>query len=154
MFYLPHTPPTPPQLIYFPFLILLFIFDIYPRPHRPVHRPYMDPTLTLPSTFVFPPPHFCCFPLPPPPHFYCFPSTTSTTAPTFLLLSFHHHHHQHHISIVFFHHYRHISIVLLPVCKVIWWWRSRENNRNVVVVVVVVVEGKQEKCGVGGRGKQ
>ena len=43
MFYLPHTPPTPPQLIYFPFLILLFIFNFHP-----------------------PPP-------PPPPHFYCFP---------------------------------------------------------------------------------
>ena len=145
IFYLPHTPPTPPQLIYFPFLILLlFLIRIHDHSYRTSspHRPYMDPTLTLP---------------PPPPHFYCFPSTT-----TFLLLSFHHHHHhQHHISIVFppppppphfycfpsspyfhcfFHHYRHISIVLPPLCKVIWWWK--ENNRN-VQVAVVVVEGKQ-----------
>ena len=144
IFYLPHTPPTPPQLIYFPFLILLlFLIRIHDHIYRTSspHRPYMDPTLTLP---------------PPPPHFYCFPSTT-----TFLLLYFHHHHHHHHhISIVFpppppphfycfpsspyfhcfFHHYRHISIVLPPLCKVIWWWK--ENNRN-VQVAVVVVEGKQ-----------
>ena len=30
MFYLPHTPLTPPQLIYFPFLIL-FIFNFPPQ---------------------------------------------------------------------------------------------------------------------------
>ena len=33
--YLPHTPPTPPQLFYFPFLVLPFIFNFHPRPHRP-----------------------------------------------------------------------------------------------------------------------
>ena len=107
MFYLPHTPPTPLQLIYFPFLILLFIFNFHPRPHLPyidptstLHGPHTDPTLnffsntfllfssTTTTTF------FYCFPLPlpPPPHFYCFPSTT-TTATKFLLLSLHHHHH-------------------------------------------------------------
>ena len=45
--YSPHIPPTPPQIIYFPFLIFLFIF-IFPRPHRP----YIDPTLTLHRPFV------------------------------------------------------------------------------------------------------
>ena len=93
MFYLPHTPSTSPQLIYFPFLILLFIFNLYPWPYiyrtSTPHRPYIDPTLTLPLTF-FPPP-------PPPPRFLLFPSSTTTT--TFLLFSFHHRHH--HISIVF-----------------------------------------------------
>ena len=94
MFYFPHTPSTSPQLIYFPFLILLFIFNLYPWPYiyrtSTPHRPYMDPTLTLPLTFFFPPP-------PPPPRFLLFPSSTTTT--TFLLFSFHHRHH--HISIVF-----------------------------------------------------
>ena len=99
MFYFPHTPSTSPQLIYFPFLILLFIFNLYPWPYiyptSTPHRPYMDPTLTLPLTFfststttttffivslfhhhhistVFPPPP------PTPPHFYCFLSTTKS----------------------------------------------------------------------------
>ena len=117
MFYLPHTPSTSPQLIYFPFLILLFIFNLYPWPYiyrtSTPHRPYMDPTLTLPLTFfststatttffivsLFHHHHHISivfFPPPPPPHFYCFPFTTSTT--TFLLFSFHHRHH--HTSIV------------------------------------------------------
>ena len=107
MFYLPHTPLILPQLIYFPFLILLFTFNFHPRPHLP----YIDPTLTLSPPFfstitfllfstttttflllslhhhhrhnsiVFPP-------TPPPPHFYCFPSTSTTTI-TFLLFSLH-----------------------------------------------------------------
>ena len=107
MFYLPHTPPTPPQLIYFPFLILLFIFNFHPRPHLPyidptstLHGPHTDPTLNFffPTHFYCfpppPPPIFFCFPvpLPPPLHFYYFPSTT-TTATTFLLFSLHHQHH-------------------------------------------------------------
>ena len=94
MFYLPHTPPTPPQLNYFLFLILLFIFNFHPRPHLP----YIDPTSTLhgplhlPYPQLFFPHHillfsivllhhhhhvFYCFPLPPPPppHFNCFLST-------------------------------------------------------------------------------
>ena len=95
MFYLPHTPLILPQLIYFPFLILLFIFNFHPRPHLPyidptstLHGPHTDPT----PTFFFPPLHFYCFP--PPSHFFCFPSTTTiTTATTFLLFSLHHHHH-------------------------------------------------------------
>ena len=98
MFYLPHTPLILPQLIYFPFLILLFIFNFHPRPHLP----YIDPTWTpywpFPTFFlhhhisiVFPPP-----PPPPLPHFYCFPSTTTAT---FLLFSLHYHHR--HISTVF-----------------------------------------------------
>ena len=57
MFYLPHTPPTPPQLIYFPFLIFPFIFNFHPRLHR-THidpaRTHTDPTLN----FFFPPPHY------------------------------------------------------------------------------------------------
>ena len=130
MFYLPHTPSTSPQLIYFPFLILLFIFNLYPWPYIyrtwTPHRPYMDPTLTLPLTvfststatttffiislstttttfllFSFHHRHHHIFivfpPLPAPPHFYCFLSTTATT--TLLLFSLH---------------YRHISIVFPP----------------------------------------
>ena len=54
MFYLPHTPPTPPQLIYFPFwfyfLVLISIHAHIYRTSTP-HRPYMDPTMTLPPTF-------------------------------------------------------------------------------------------------------
>ena len=107
MFYFPHTSSTSPQLIYFPFLILLFIFNLYPWPYiyrtSTPHRPYMDPTLTLPLTFFCHLHHhhhfFYCFPLPPPPpHFYCFLSTTATTI--FLLFSLHYQHH--HNSIVFF----------------------------------------------------
>ena len=107
MFYFPHTPSTSPQLIYFPFLILLFIFNLYPWPYidrtSTPHRPYMDPTLTLLLTFFCHLHHhhhvFYCFPLPPPPpHFYCFLSTTATTT---LLLFFLHYQH-HHNSIVFF----------------------------------------------------
>ena len=101
MFYLPHTPSTSPQLIYFPFLILLFIFNLYPWPYiyrtSTLHGPHTDPTLNF--FFHLHRHHhvFYCFPRPPPPpHFYCFPSTTSTT--TFLLFSFHHRHH--HTSIV------------------------------------------------------
>ena len=64
--------------------------------HPEIHRPHIDPTSTLDSTFFqhnfvnsetiyhhhnisllssppSPPSHFYCFP-PPPPHFYCFPS--------------------------------------------------------------------------------
>ena len=32
-----------------------------------------------------------------------------------------------------------------------WWWWWWENNRNVMAVVVVLVEGKQFKCGGGGK---
>ena len=44
MFYLPHTPPTPPQLLYFPFLILLFIFN-FPQ--------FFIPSFTI--CIIFPP---------------------------------------------------------------------------------------------------
>ena len=102
MFYLPHTPLILPQLIYFLFLILFFIFNCT------VHRPHIDPTWTphwpYPHlsffhryisvvfhhhhhyhhrhhvSIVFPPPP------PPPPHFCCFPSTTTTTTATTFLL--------------------------------------------------------------------
>ena len=100
----------------------------------------MDPTSTLPSSYIFntalwivklctpttpdkflllsPPPHhhhYSSFvfpppPPPPPPHFYCFPSTTTNTT-AFLLLSLHHHHH--HISMFSLHHHHHISVVSL-----------------------------------------
>ena len=94
IFYLPHTPPTPPQLIYFLFLILLFIFNFHPRPPLP----YIDPTSTLhgplhlPYPQLFFPHHisivFYCFAPPPPPRFLLFPSSTTTTT-TFQLFSFH-----------------------------------------------------------------
>ena len=101
IFYLPHTPPTPPQLISFPFLILLFIFDIHPRPHllyieptSTLHGPHTDPTPTTTTFLLFSLHHHhhistAFFPPPPPPtttpHFYCYSSTTTTT---FLLFSF------------------------------------------------------------------
>ena len=44
MFYLPHTPPTPLQLLYFPFLILLFIFN-FPQ--------FFIPSFTI--CIIFPP---------------------------------------------------------------------------------------------------
>ena len=134
MFYLPHTPPTPPQLIYFPFLISLFIFNFPPQFFY-----------SLLHNFIIFPPHswipsfstilsfyhfssssaFLLFslhhhhhhhhisivfpPLPPPPptpppHFYCFSSTTTTTTTATFLLFLLHHHHHHH----------HISIVFPP----------------------------------------
>ena len=82
MFYLPHTPLILPFWFYS--LFLIFIHDHIYRTSTP-HRPYMDPTLTLPPPF--------------------FSTTTfllfSTTTTTFLLFSLHHHHRRHHISIVF-----------------------------------------------------
>ena len=76
----------------FPFLILLFSFNFYPR----THRPYIDPTSTLHGphndptpNFFFPPPHFYCFPPPqPPPRFYCFPLLPPPPPHTTFLLFF------------------------------------------------------------------
>ena len=44
MFYLPHTPPTPPQLLYFPFLILLFIFNFPQFFYSLLHYLYYFPS--------------------------------------------------------------------------------------------------------------
>ena len=66
MFYLPHTPPTPPQLIYFPFWFY-FLFFI--------------PLLSFYSLLH----NFIIFPLPPP-HCYCFPSFSSFLLFSLLLL--------------------------------------------------------------------
>ena len=116
MFYLPHTPLILPQLIYFPFfLILLFIFNFHPRPHLP----YIDPTSTLHGPHTDPTPPFFSTTT-----FLLFSTATTTTATTFLLFSLHHHH-RYHISIVFpppppplhfhwFPHHHHISIVFPP----------------------------------------
>ena len=76
----------------FPFLILLFSFNFYPR----THLPYIDPTSTLHGphndptpNFFFPPPHFYCFPPPqPPPRFYCFPLLPPPPPHTTFLLFF------------------------------------------------------------------
>ena len=76
----------------FPFLILLFSFNFYPR----THLPYIDPTSTLHGphndptpNFFFPPPHFYCFPPPqPPPRFYCFPLSPPPPPHTTFLLFF------------------------------------------------------------------
>ena len=76
----------------FPFLILLFSFNFYPR----THLPYIDPTSTLHGphndptpNFFFPPPHFNCFPPPqPPPRFYCFPLLPPPPPHTTFLLFF------------------------------------------------------------------
>ena len=76
----------------FPFLILLFRFNFYPR----THLPYIDPTSTLHGphndptpNFFFPPPHFYCFPPPqPPPRFYCFPLLPPPPPHTTFLLFF------------------------------------------------------------------
>ena len=76
----------------FPFLILLFSFNFYPRTHRPyidptstLHGPHNDPTLN----FFFPPSHFYCFPPPqPPPRFYCFPLPPPPPPHTTFLLFF------------------------------------------------------------------
>ena len=76
----------------FPFLILLFSFNFYPR----THLPYIDPTSTLHGphndptpNFFFPPPHFYCFPPPQPsPRFYCFPLLPPPPPHTTFLLFF------------------------------------------------------------------
>ena len=76
----------------FPFWILLFSFNFYPRTHRPyidptstLHGPHNDPTLN----FFFPPSHFYCFPPPqPPPRFYCFPLPPPPPPHTTFLLFF------------------------------------------------------------------
>ena len=76
----------------FPFLILLFSFNFYPRTHLPYidptstrHGPHNDPT----PNFFFPPPHFYCFPPPqPPPRFYCFPLLPPPPPHTTFLLFF------------------------------------------------------------------
>ena len=62
MFYSPYTPLAPPQLINFPFLILLFIF-IFPPPHL-----FIMISILKSENFT-PPPNFYCFP------FYCFDSS-------------------------------------------------------------------------------
>ena len=85
MFCLPQTPPTPRQLIYFPFLILLFIYNFPPQFFIPSF------TILLFSLLIL---EFL-----PSPQFYYFPSSSSSTSSSFLLFSIHHHHH--HISIVF-----------------------------------------------------
>ena len=61
MCYLPYTPPTSPQLIYFPFLILLFIFI---------------PSFTI-SLFSL-----LILEFPPSPQFYHFPYSSSTSSKT------------------------------------------------------------------------
>ena len=94
---LSHTPPTPPQLIYFPFLILLFLFTFLLSFFIPSFTNFIIfassflNSLLLHNfiilSFFLLPPHFYCFPppRPPPPHFHCFSSTTTTTTTTFLL---------------------------------------------------------------------
>ena len=75
-------PPPPPHLFYTFF-------------HPQIHRPHIDPTSTLDSTFFQ----------------HCF--VNSETLYNHHHISFFHHHH--HISIVsLHHHYRHISIVFPP----------------------------------------
>ena len=71
MFYLPHTSPTSPQLIYFPFLILLFIFNFLPQFFIPSFTILLFPSSFLKSHLLH---NFIIFP-PCPPHFYCFPSS-------------------------------------------------------------------------------
>ena len=111
-----HFPSSSTILLFSLLHLHLFIYSIYFSIHKyidllsTVHRPYIDPSSTLLSTFFNtaswivklyippPPPHFYCFPSttttpsPLPPPFYCFPSTattTTSTATTFLLFSLH-----------------------------------------------------------------
>ena len=113
MFYLPHTPPTPPQLIYFPFLILLFIFNFTPQFFY-----------SLLHNFIIFPPHSWIPSFSTILSFFHFSSSS-----TFLLFSLHHHHHHHHhISIVFPppppppHFYCFHSSYCFPAINVIWEW--------------------------------
>ena len=104
-------------------LLHLLIYSTYFSIHKyidllsTVHRPYIDPSSTLLSTFFNTASWIVKL------------YTTTTTTTTFLLFSLHHHHHRHHISIVFPpppppppppHFY----------CFPSTWWWWRENNRE------------------------
>ena len=94
----PH-PPTPPQLIYFPFwfyfLVLISIHAHIYRTSTP-HRPYMDPTMTLPPTFFS--------------HHHI------------SIVFLHHNHHHVFIVSLFYHHRHHTPHFYCFLLRIGWVW--------------------------------
>ena len=86
-------------ILLFSLLHLLIFFSIFFHPQ--IHRPYINPTSTLDSTFFFQ-------------HSFENSETIYNHHQHISFFSLHHHHHHHHISIDSLHHHHHISKCFPP----------------------------------------
>ena len=86
-------------ILLFSLLHLLIFFSIFFHPQ--IHRPYINPTSTLDSTFFFQ-------------HSFENSETIYNHHQHISFVSLHHHHHHHHISIATLHHHHHISKCFPP----------------------------------------